>query len=438
MAATPVAAQDAHYWTNQYGTRGELVGGLVVGSFVDLSATYYNPGAIAFVDQPSLILTTDAWEYQSFDFDDLAPEGLDLRTRRLRPAPSIFAIQLPTRQSKHRFAFSTVTRHRFEVDASARRIPTAQELAESPGRPASSLEANVKNRLTEAWVGFSWAYRLSRLISIGVTTYGAGRNQFGRAQVLSQSVDSVGAGSSARAVREFAYWNARLLWKAGVAIDLRPLTLGAAVTTPSINLFGTGRVLRNDGITELDASDSSVTNELEANFQDGIPSEYNSGAAVAVGAAFRLKATTLYTTAEWFNAVGRYTILKAGSFVGQTTGDTLSSDLTHELRSVVNWGIGLQHEFSEGFQAYGALFSDQSALPKGVPQDNPVAISTWDIWHVSAGGAFVLANIDITLGASYGWGSDTVKKPIVAPGDSPTAEMDYRSIKVIFGFGISF
>jgi hypothetical protein len=29
------AAQDAHYWTNQYGTRAELLGGLVVGSVVD-------------------------------------------------------------------------------------------------------------------------------------------------------------------------------------------------------------------------------------------------------------------------------------------------------------------------------------------------------------------------------------------------------------------
>ena len=37
--------QDSHYWTNQYGTRATLLGGAVIGSVLDLSGTYYNPGA---------------------------------------------------------------------------------------------------------------------------------------------------------------------------------------------------------------------------------------------------------------------------------------------------------------------------------------------------------------------------------------------------------
>ena len=31
-------AQDSHYWTNQYGTDAQLLGGLVVGSVNDLSS----------------------------------------------------------------------------------------------------------------------------------------------------------------------------------------------------------------------------------------------------------------------------------------------------------------------------------------------------------------------------------------------------------------
>ena len=42
-----VSAQDTHYWTQQYGTQGELLLGTVVGSLIDLSAMYYNPGALA-------------------------------------------------------------------------------------------------------------------------------------------------------------------------------------------------------------------------------------------------------------------------------------------------------------------------------------------------------------------------------------------------------
>ena len=51
--AGPIHAQDAHYWNNQYGTRAEHVGGLVVGGVLDLSTTYYNPGARRIAEKAS-------------------------------------------------------------------------------------------------------------------------------------------------------------------------------------------------------------------------------------------------------------------------------------------------------------------------------------------------------------------------------------------------
>lgn len=434
--SVPAASQDAHYWTNQYGTRSELVGGLVVGSSLDLSSTFYNPGAIAFVSDPRLVLTTDAWEYQIFDFDNIAPEGLDLRAGRLRPAPSIFAVQLPIKAAKHRFSFSVITRHSFEVDAQATQIPTVQQIADSGLSGASSLEANLTSRLGEGWIGFSWAHPLGERLGVGVTTYIAGRGQFGRRQAFGQFVDSTDAGLSTRLVSEFSYWNVRLLWKAGVALDLRPLTLGLTLTTPGISLFGSGRVLTNDGVAGTDPRDSTVVNELAADFQDKIPSKYKSPPSISVGAAYRIGPTTLYATAEWFNEVGEYTILDTDEFVGQTSGDAVSNDLTYELKDVVNFGFGVEHRFGERFQGYGAFFSDRSALPEGKDQRIPVAMADWDIWHASAGGAFVIDNIDITLGASYGWGADTILTPIT--GQPQMSELHYHSIKVIFGFGVGF
>lgn len=42
-------SQDSHYWNIQYGTKATLLGGAVIGSVSDLSATYYNPGAISLL-----------------------------------------------------------------------------------------------------------------------------------------------------------------------------------------------------------------------------------------------------------------------------------------------------------------------------------------------------------------------------------------------------
>ena len=48
-------AQDNHYWTNQYGTKSNLLGGAVVGKVLDLSSTYYNPGWLAFIEKTEVL-----------------------------------------------------------------------------------------------------------------------------------------------------------------------------------------------------------------------------------------------------------------------------------------------------------------------------------------------------------------------------------------------
>ncbi|HXS82521.1 MAG TPA: hypothetical protein VN896_07335, partial [Methylomirabilota bacterium] len=47
LCAVPAAAQDANYWSTAYGTRSQLLGGVVTGSPGDISSTFYNPGAFA-------------------------------------------------------------------------------------------------------------------------------------------------------------------------------------------------------------------------------------------------------------------------------------------------------------------------------------------------------------------------------------------------------
>jgi len=47
------AARTRSNWTLQYGPVAELLGGVVVGTTRDLSATYYNPGAPALAKDPS-------------------------------------------------------------------------------------------------------------------------------------------------------------------------------------------------------------------------------------------------------------------------------------------------------------------------------------------------------------------------------------------------
>ncbi len=61
--STEGRAQDSHYWTHQYGTRSTLLGGAMIGNVTDISAAYYNPGGLAVIAAPQLILGARVYDF---------------------------------------------------------------------------------------------------------------------------------------------------------------------------------------------------------------------------------------------------------------------------------------------------------------------------------------------------------------------------------------
>ncbi len=428
-----VIAQDAHYWTNQYGTRAELLGGLVVGSAVDLSATFYNPGALARVSNPTLILTTDAWQIIGITLDTGVGDAFDQTSTRFRTAPRIFAIQVPSEESRNKFAISFLTRHDFELDVTAgRATPRDSVTAEA----AFSGESTGRANLSEGWGGFTWARPLSDRVGLGATGYFAVRSQRRRRQVTASVVDTTGAGTSVIDFDDLSYWNVRALAKIGLLFDFAPLQLGVTVTTPSLNLFGEGETRINRSVINPDTADSALDeSELVANVQTGLSSTYKSPLSIAVGAEYDFGRTSVFVTGEWFNGVDAYSILDPDPFVGQTTGDTISVDVIQELDPVLNLGVGVEHSVSNSVEIYAAFFTDRTAFDR--QSVDPLAIATWDILHFTAGAAFQVGSIDLTLGASYGHGNGEAL-PADFLGQPTDVTGTYRSIKLILGFQLAF
>jgi hypothetical protein len=264
------------------------------------------------------------------------------------------------------------------------------------------------------------------------------RSQSGRSQTIQQIATPQNTGLTNVDVTEFSYWNVRLLSKLGVEVDLSPFTFGVTFTTPSVDIVGKGEVLVNKGTTAISPLDSTFVTDVSATSQKDLTSAYKSAPAVALGASYSVGATTFYGTAEWNGGIGEYAILNASDYVGQTSGDTLSVDVNYELKPVLNWGLGLERQFRDWFHFYGAFFVDRSALPEDNDDVVTVALAQWDILHVTGGFAFSVGRVDLTLGLSYGWGSEQIRKPFTVPGESPTAKLNYQSLKLILGFAAAF
>ncbi len=112
-----VIAQDTQYWLKQYGTYGELLGGAVVGGISDLSATYYNPGSMAFTTDSALILTTHSLQAYAISMNGAFGTDATLSSSSIKAAPGIFAIRLPKWLGEEQIAISYITRYDFSFEA---------------------------------------------------------------------------------------------------------------------------------------------------------------------------------------------------------------------------------------------------------------------------------------------------------------------------------
>ncbi len=224
-------------------------------------------------------------------------------------------------------------------------------------------------------------------------------------------------------------------------MNLQPLTLGATVTTPSINIGGSGSVGTHFFLNGIDTDgDSTNNNEFDSNFQDEIDSEYKSSWAVGIGGGYKIGKFKFHVSAEWYDALEKFFVLDTEPFVSQGSGQILTNDLIHELKSVTNYGIGIDFFSSESLIISGSFVTDFSARIPGT--ESNLTVSTWDIYHLSGGTTFRLGKSEFTVGLEYAFGSEEIDQriDITNPGNDgdsgivKQSEVTMQRIKLLVGF----
>jgi hypothetical protein len=401
-------AQDTQYWNIQYGTRSTLLGGAVIGSVADLSATYYNPGALGLSRTSGLILSTGVYEGYSLALSGSGIQKREVSSFKFNVAPSLVAGRLPADSgASDHLAYSLITRQRANIDLLWRFVGTSQVIPGVPGSGSVSQESALTQNLSEMWAGFSWSRPLSKVVGLGVTTYFALRSQDkGGRLSLNALTDSAGvAGLTYEG--SYSYYNVRLLWKAGVAVDLSPLSLGVTLTTPSVNLFGSGSTYVNAQSNGVDMNGDGVPDPLFlADYQEKLSSAYRSSWAVGVGASYQLDQFRFDISAEWYAAVSRFNIMEPPPFKGQSSGAQYQNLFSAVLDPVLNMGVGVEYHAGENTSWYASIITDNSGAITG--SGTNFAISSLDYINVTGGGIFSLGRSKITLGLGYAFGNSPV------------------------------
>ena len=135
LSTISINAQENNYWNIQYGTRSTLLGGAVIGSVSDLSATFYNPGAIALFKDVNFILSAQVYQLDNYKVKNGAGDGKDLDYSSLVPSPTFIAFNIDFDfLGDDRLAVSVLTRQSTQVEFTTRIIDSIDVIESSPGK----------------------------------------------------------------------------------------------------------------------------------------------------------------------------------------------------------------------------------------------------------------------------------------------------------------
>ena len=433
--APPAAAQDAHYWTLQYGPRSSLLGGAVIGSVDDVSGTFYNPGAIARATDLAFAVSTDVFEYTGIALEDGGGNGVDLGTAKSGLRPSLVAGTI----SKDLFgtggilAYSALTRARGTQDLAGAVLLSGDDIPPELERDDIVGGVDVTGRFNDFWGGLTFSQGLGDRIGLGVSWYGAVRSQTRQRQSIAQFVGTDGSGLSEIDNTSGKYTDFRTLFKFGGFFDLGAVTGGITLTTPSIHIAGSGQLGVNRSTIGTD------TTALLAGIQTELPAEYKSPLSVGGGLAWRLGPARIHGSLEWFDKIAPYVVIQGDSlFAQEPEGEGIILDAVHEQTEALNWGLGLEYTLSDTFTGYLSYFVDNSTLDDDIERAG-LSIIPIDISTITVGTDFVLRSARLTLGIGYGWGSEVDRELtdlLKEEKEDFEATYVYRSIKLLFGFEI--
>jgi len=443
LAAAGARAQDSNYWDTQYGTKGGMLGGLVVGSPSDLSATFYNPGWIAMDVDGTFLLTTQAVEGYRLKLRDGLGPGLDLESTVFSTSPDYLAGRF-TLDPRRTWSWAYSYLKRVQFDFEVRGVQFDPRLLPPTGTPWFSGEAFRKAKSDEYWYGLTAARRLRPDLALGFTPYAVYRSIRSRIQTAAQGVGVGGNFAQGYMADEYRFWNLRLLAKIGLALDRGNWTMGATLTTPSLGIMGSGESLYQVTGSGYDRDGDGIADPpfATANYQEKLDASWKSPLSLALGATWKPGRTGYHATVEWFNAVSRRSAIEPEPFTDQSTGETVDITIAYAAKRVFNFGVGVEHDFTEDFSLYGAFRSDYTSNP-GDGSDG-LALSSWNLWHVSTGAAFRFLNLEFNTGLQLSWGAHDEARIVnfnpdqgeTVTGEVGTYRMTYRRIKVLVGFNL--
>jgi hypothetical protein len=423
----PSFAQDAHYWSNNYGPGVFLTPGSVIASNRDSGVLFYNPALLSLSNKSRIAISSisaNIYQLESINIRNGAGTGKNLRSRSVRIVPQMLSGSISLgKKAPVVIAYALINAPGLRYQSSQRQDKKFNVLDDSysPGDEYFVGDYVVENRVSETSALLATGFRLSPKLSAGFSMEAEVHQQHynvnsNATALANRDIDS----SSLPIVGGEAYYlanyvQAGIQFKAGLAYSEGRHHLGLMVSSPLLHIWGRGSIVSNYMLSNIrDPFAKDFYDFMASSRQENLKARWKMPLSIAAGYAYDYGRGQLYFATEYFLRVKDYNILtpRSEAFIRPDTGDnrSLTTDLIRlqdARKSVLNFAVGISYTLKPSITAYCAVRSDMSYadLNEFKSLSGYEAFTAhWDNYHLALGANFKRQQFNFRTGFLLAYG----------------------------------
>ena len=432
-----LSAQSSHYASQQVGAEAMMLGGAVLsGDKTSNSMAYYNPAALAFINEEFLTLNTSAARFESYVRRNALGERTESRTQRGNFYPQMSSGLLTHDTLRpYRFSFLVFSRQFALQDLNDRTEANIQGLLPN-GQEAYYLAGfDFLDMVSETWGGLGGGYKLNDNWSIGANLFVSYRMQRYRHYIYARAYhrDSSAGTSHLSAyqqdqemrLNDFRLHSKLALhgrWDKGWA-------LGLSLAPPSLGLNGFSRFQKE----LIGQNIQGQTDYLYVDAKRLLATNYRSPWILGLGLSKKQGRNWLGFSAQYHSPIAPYRLLRDRPQPADAPNHYQSLppnflDLYNFANPVLNWSLGFNRQINAHWSWSMGYRSDYSyhRSPPELPGQNRLQSLNMNIHHFSGGLSRRSQRKILSLALSYGLAWQP-KLPAAYNLSQPLAQLDQQA-----------
>jgi len=435
-------AQRGNYKFENYGNRSILLSGNVTGSVEDIGLTYYNPARLTEVENTAFAINAQAYELTSLKLTNVVGEESTLSNDSFSGKPTMAGGTFKLFGNKFAYSFLSKSRADNSLNYTSD-IVTKDILEVFPGEENYTVGLQLNSRIRDEWIGLTWATKMSKELSVGVSLFGSIYEYSGSSDLdyVIESFDSrVAYYQNNIGVSQNSYG---LVLKMGANYRLKNIDIGLNINLPYLEISEKGSFQYKKVIAGISPeNDLFIDTNLE-----NLQSQRKEPFGVSIGSGIPINKSKLHLNVDYVSGIKNYKVINVPNI--NTGADEVSEvNFEEERKDVINFGVGMEFYISEKLSSYISFSTDFNGFSKNatifdLTSDSGKDINiTDDFIHMGLGVDWKMKWASLILGTTRASsGASEFSRPLDPTDDGMDNEVtqyDFSRWQFIVGIEIPF